>query len=158
MINNKKNQVKQGTCQAPFLVPPKTEVFRGKKGIIRILEAAIAVVMLIGFSFYAFSSQAQRPSMEESAYKIEHQILREIADNYTLRDKVLKGDLTEVNRTIESRIAEFGLAFSTATCRSEESCFAKYPGDKNIYADDIIISTNLSYYAPKKLAIFAWAK
>ncbi|MEM2956556.1 MAG: hypothetical protein QW041_03235 [Candidatus Pacearchaeota archaeon] len=135
----------------------KYKMINDKKGIIRIVEAAIAVLILLGFMIFIISKQIQVPTTEENIYKIGHQVLREISDNYTLRDDVLKDDLNRINKTIEERISPFPLKFSITSCAPEESCLCSgCPSDKEIYADDIIISTNLSDYKPKKLALFMW--
>jgi hypothetical protein len=130
-----------------------------KKGIVKIIEAAIAIFMLLGFTTFILISQIQKPNVKESAYQVSHQILREIADNYTLRDSILKNDISSTKTYVEKRLIEFPFKFSIARCLPEESCLCPgtiCPSNVEIYADDIIISTNLSDYSPKKLALFMW--
>lgn len=149
MFNNKKNH--------GFLVPHKTEVFRGKKGIVKIIEAAIAIFMLLGFTTILLVSQIQKPNLREQAYQISHQILREIAENYTIRNDILKENLASTDAYIEKRLAQFPFMYSTSVCKPDQSCLcSNCPGDIEIYADDMIISTNLSDYIPMKLSLFMW--
>ena len=132
-------------------------MINNKKGIVKIVEAAIAIFLLLGFTTFILVSQIQKPNLKESAYQVSHQILREIADNYTLRDDILRKEMGSTNIYVEKRLAEFPFNFSTAACSPEESCLcSSCPGNVEIYADDIIISTNLSNYSPKKLSLFMW--
>jgi len=152
IMNNKKN------FKEKFLVPQKLLGFQGKKGILQILEAAFAVIILIGFTMLVFSKQIQKPDLSESIYKIQHQVLREISDNYTLRNNIIQGRSIETNNFVKTRLSAFSLNFSVSVCNPEESCPCACPGDRDVYADDIIISTNLSDYSPKKLSLFIWAR
>ena len=127
-----------------------------KKGIVRIIEAALASFILIGFVAIVLANQVQKPDLSDNIYRIEHQILREIADNYTLRDKVMHGNKIEIENFIASRLAPFPLNFSVSIDSPESSSPCNCPAEKDIYADDIIVSTNLSSYGPQKLSLFVW--
>jgi hypothetical protein len=150
MVKNQKNQ--------GFLGPHKIAILRGnKKGIVRVLESAIAVVILLGFITVVLSKQVQQPDSADTVYKIQHQALREVADNYTLRTQIMNGYLNDTYDYIEKRLKPFPVTFAIASCNPKESChYEGLPPDKDIYADEIIISTNLSYYNETKLAIFSW--
>ena len=128
-----------------------------RKGIVRVLESAIAVVILLGFVTVILSRQVQEPDNADTIYKIQHQALREVADNYTLRNGIISGKLNETYNYIGKRLEPFPVTFAISSCNPKESCLCKEcPVDKDIYADEIIISTNLSYYNETKLAIFSW--
>jgi len=130
-----------------------------KKGMLRIIEAAIAIFMLMAFLALLVTGQIQKPDLRDSAYRIEHQILKEISNNYSLREDVFKKELSEINKTVEKRLSAFAFDFKTALCDPFESCLCpNCPVDREIYGDDILISTNLSNYEPKKLAIFLWLR
>jgi hypothetical protein len=129
-----------------------------KKGIVRIIEAAIASFILIGFVALVLANQVQKPDLSDNIYRIEHQILREIADNYTLRDNVLQNKDAEVKSFVKSRLAPFPLNFSVSINSPERSSPCNCPSDKDIYADEIIVSTNLSNYGPKKVSLFVWVQ
>ena len=77
MINNKKNQVKQGTCQAPFLVPPKTEVFRGKRGdeTMAMIIVSIAIILIITASVMIFMSDKASGKAIQSEIKAKQAAL-----------------------------------------------------------------------------------
>jgi hypothetical protein len=157
MIKNKKNYNSAISSLHQFLGSRKTEVFRGKKGILRIIEASVAIFILLGFVALILVNQIQKPNLRDSAYQIGHQILREIADNYTLRNDILQENTTQAAKYAESRLSEFAFLFSLSACNISQSCMCSTcPGNIEIYADDMIISTNLSDYAPKKLALFLW--
>ena len=157
MFKCKKNCNSAISSLHQFLVPRKTEVFRGKKGILRIIEASVAIFILLGFVALILVNQIQKPNLRDSAYQIGHQILREISDNYTLRNDILQENTTQASKYVESRLSEFAFLFSLSACNIYESCMcSNCPGNIEIYADDMIISTNLSDYTPKKLALFLW--
>ena len=134
-------------------------MINNKKGIVRVLESAIAVVILLGFITVILSKQIQQPDSADTVYKIQHQALREVADNYTLRTEIMKGSLNETYNYIGQRLEPFPVTFAISSCSPKESCLCpaeECPVDKDIFADEIIISTNLSYYNETKLAIFSW--
>ena len=135
----------------------KQKMINNKKGIIRIIEAAIAIFMLMAFLAIIVTGNIQKPNLSESAYTIGHQILREVSNNYSLRQDVLKNQTSSLDAAIYKRLSAFAFDFETAVCDPSESCLCTTcPGDTEIYADDIIISTNLSDYSPKKLSLFMW--
>ena len=130
---------------------------KNKKGIVRVLESAIAVVILLGFITVILSKQVQQPDSADTVYKIQHQVLREVANNYTLRTGIIKGSLNETYNYIGRRLEPFPVSFVISSCNPKESCPRDgCPPDKDIFADEIIISTNLSHYNETKLAIFSW--
>jgi hypothetical protein len=135
---------------------------KNKKGILVIIEAAIAILLLLGFTAVVMTKQVQQPDTAANVYQIQHQILREISGNYSLRDEIINGNIDKTNITkgfITGRLKPFPVSFSVVSCNPGESCSCiECPGEKEIFADDAIISTNLSNYAEKKLALFVWLK
>jgi len=134
-----------------------------KKGWIRIVEAVISVLLLLGFIMIVLQQNTQKPELSESIYKIQHQVLREVANNYTLRNEVINYDTTKsINSTynfIANRLKPFPLSFGLGVCPAEQTCPCEgCPSNKEIFADEIIISTNLSAYIPKKLVMYSWVK
>jgi len=154
IINQKKAGINHKSM-IPLLVFLKRK--KGKRGIIRVLEAIISIVILLGFIIVVLSNNVQSPDTSENVYRIQHQVLREVANNYTIRIDVLNGITASAINYIGDRISPFPLNFSTTLCKPEESCrCSACPTDREIYADEIIISTNLTDYSPKKLVLFFW--
>jgi len=135
---------------------------KNKKGILVIIEAAIAILLLLGFTAVVMTKQVAQPDTAANVYHIQHQILREISGNYSLRDEIINDNIDKTNITkgfVAKRLEPFPVSFSAVSCNPDESCSCiECPGEKEIFADDIIISTNLSNYVEKKLALFVWLK
>jgi hypothetical protein len=97
------------------------------------------------------------------AASLRGRILREVANNYTLRNEVINYDTAKsINSTynfIANRLEPFPLSFGLSVCPAEQTCpCTDCPQNKEIFADEIIISTNLSAYIPKKLVMYSWVK
>ena len=142
----------------PCVPKQKMTILRGKRGIARIIEAAIAALILLGFLIFIQGQQLPKLQYSTSVYKIQHQILVEIENNQTLRSAiVLSNDPLPVNLYISERLANYPLEFSSRICAVEEVCACiSCPQRMEIYADSIVIGTNISDYNPKKLSLYFW--
>ncbi len=49
-------------------------------------------------------------------------------------------------------------AFTIKICEVSEFCGMPFSVDKDVYADEILITSNLTYYNPRKLKFFIWEK
>jgi len=130
---------------------------QNKRGIVRIIEAAVAIFILLAFVSFIALGNVQRPSPSDDAYRISHQVLSEISNNYTLRNEILAGNFLKTQNYVEKRLVLFPYLFSVSVCSVEETCLCvNCPGNVEIYANDVLITTNLSDYIPKRLSIFMW--
>jgi len=136
-----------------------TNMISEKKALLRIVEAVLAIVIIASISVYLYNQQVRKPNIQDDIYNLEDSILREISSNNELREDVLKGNLTNINKTIELRMPN-SLEFTTRICEPEEVCgMATYLGlEKEVYAKDTFISATLEIYSPKKFKIFVWVK
>ena len=130
-----------------------------KRALLRIVEAVIAILIIAGVSIYLYNQQIRKSNIQEDIYNLEDSILREISSNNELREDILKGNLTNANRTIESRMPG-SLEFTTRICEPEEVCgMPTYLGlKKEVYAKETFISATLETYSPKKFKIFVWVR
>ncbi len=134
-------------------------IFNNKRGWIRIVESVFAVLLIFSFVLLINSQQVQKPNLAESVYKIQHQALREVSNDYQLREEILEKDAPNVTSYLQDRLAPFPINFTVAICYVNESCpcpLNQCPADKEIYVDDAIISTNLTSYQPTKVVLFSW--
>jgi cysteine-rich repeat protein len=131
-----------------------------KKGVIRIIEAIIAVLILLGVVLTLLSRQPIKVDFASSVYKVETQILNEIEGKNNLRTAVLNFDKKTIDCFISSRLEKYALDFNTTICNAlTEACFCSgAPSDKEVYSADVLISTNVTEQQLnfKKLLICAW--
>ena len=136
-----------------------------KKAWLRIAEAFIAI-LIVASVLIAIVLKVPRESKTENIHEIQRHILTQISLNETLRGEILlDSDTTnnaenKLNESINS-IKPVYLDFEIRICGVDEVCgILNYAGKENkeIYADEILISANLNNFAPKKLKFFVWRK
>jgi len=133
-------------------------IIKGKRGWLRIVEAFIAVLLLAGFLLFLYVKSDSGSSSEE-IYKIEREILEAIERNDNLRSEVLSGRLIETNSFVRENLP-LSLDFELIICEIDENCGLTNPQvlEGKIYVDEILISSKLTVYNPKKLRFFVWEK
>lgn len=130
----------------------------GKKAWVRIVEATIASLIIIGFILVMMSrQQTTTPNISDEIYEKQRSILDVISKNESLRDAILMNDKTAVNSAIEKRIPS-SWGFTTNICELNMVCSGDVPYDREVYATEIVISSTLTKYDPKKLRFFVWMK
>jgi len=128
-----------------------------KRGWLRIVEASIAVVLVAGFLLFIANKEKTGDNSEE-IYKIQRAILETIEKNDSLReDIIVKNSLTNVNRFIRENL-QASLEFEAVICDIGENCGMSGYVEESVYVDEIILSTTLENYNPKKLILFVWEK
>ncbi len=133
-----------------------------KRGWLRIVEASIAIILVLSVLFVLFNRtrELREPDLSERA----RSILEEIANNGTLRDMILSDDpnkqalLTEVIRN--RYITESYLDFEVRICTLKEVCGKSTYTPGNVYAAERVISVVIGKenYNPKKVRLFIWYK
>jgi len=129
---------------------------KNKRGWIRIFEAVIAIMILMGFAAFLITKQMEKPDFSASVHALLSTVLEESSGNLAVRQAVFEKNETYISNFISSRLPA-GLNFTISICDTTGPCLLPIskPGVE-IYADDILISTDLKTYAPAKLALFAW--
>ncbi len=138
---------------------------KNKKGWIRIAEAFIAVLLVIGAAIIVVGGGIQIEGISEEVYDIEIAILREIQLNNTLRSEIL-----ETNGTIEwdgfpSETKNKIIAKTPAwlecegkICPPESMCLLEEESEKNVYVQSVLITSTLDIFNPRQLKLFCWEK
>ena len=131
----------------------------GKRGIIRVIEASLAILIIAGAVLLLYSRT--QTSQEEDLTRTLFPILEEISKNNTLRDKIVSGDAQSIqliNSIVDEKIKNPSLNYSVYICNRNELCNLKaYPNTaNNIYSAERIISSTLRSFNPKKIKIFLW--
>lgn len=129
-----------------------------KKAWVRIVEATIASLIIIGFALVIMSKQeTQTPNVEEEIYEKQANILDIISKNESLRNNILNNDKNSVNNAISTRIPG-SWDFSINICNLDEICNGDIPYNKDVYSTEKVITSTLTKYSPKKLKLFVWVK
>lgn len=132
-------------------------MLKNKKGWIRIAEASTAVMILASVIIVLLARQVEKKGFGEDMYKLQQLILEEAAKNESVRDSVLNSRNLYI---IDSFIAErmpIGIEFNVSICNPSGICnIETTAGNSEIYANDVLISSLLEQYQPKKLKIISW--
>ena len=132
---------------------------RGKldrKAWLRILEAFLAVLIILSTILVIMSRQGPKIDVSETIYEIQRNVLEIVSKNAILRNDILIEENTNVNDLI-SNLAPAEWNYSTNICNLSLIC----PNPVNVYSTEVystevVVSSNLTKYAPKKLRFFVW--
>jgi len=130
-----------------------------KKAWIQIVEAAISMMILFGLVLGMFQQGINKPDIAGQVYRVQHQILIEAQDDYCIRNEVLAGNASSLNKFIASRLCSLPYNFTVVLCNPIASCLFPSGVSKpstDIYSDNLIIAANLTSYNPVKIAFFVW--
>ena len=131
-----------------------------KNGWMRIVEAALAVMIVSGVLIVVYSSQPKKTNFSTEVENFQKQILMDFSSKENFRTDILNSDDTELKEYVKSRIPTY-LGFSLKICDLDPSVPCKNDDymsamDKDVYVQEIIISSNLEEYSPKKVRLFIW--
>jgi len=136
------------------------KIKKNKKAWIKIVEAFIAVLLVLSVALVIISRQKLETNRDEEIARLLKYTLDYSSQNELLRNSVLSNNNTEINNRIQKIIPAW-INFSSAICSINEVCTnpAGYI-EKTVYSDSTIIVANLTYYSEnaKKLQIFFWEK
>jgi hypothetical protein len=144
-----------------------------KKGFLRIVEATIAVMIVLG-SLVIISSNKEVQVGRDITETLPP-FLEEVAENPTLRNNIslvydVNKDHNEsrnafilgsIEEFLRPRINSQTLDYEVRICALENTCFIEpYPKAEEIFAAERVISTSISSqeFSPKKLKIFVWKR
>lgn len=137
-----------------------------KKGWIRIIEASIAVLIIL--SALIIVSQIRQAKSEKDISESISPMLEEIAKNTVMREQIITD--TDDSDEAEEMIRQFiglklknqNIGYNVTICESDKVCgLGKYPTglEGNMYAGSRIISSILATNdSPKKVTLFLWAR
>lgn len=146
-----------------------------KKGWIRIVEATIAVLIVIGFVL-TYSAKIERA--ENDLTYVGTPILEEMAENGAMRVLIISytpdatrsidiqsnnNIISQLNSFVSERITDNSLETAVAVCKIDASCILENPPSDamgDIFAVERTISATPveSKFSPKKVKIFIWQK
>ena len=127
-----------------------------KWGFLRILEAIIAITIIISVMFIYFNKSRNFPQHDLTIRA--RAILDEISKDNILRADVLNNQTVKLDDFIQIRIPEAHLTFEVKICEVNDVCGKSSYIRREIYSAERSISSILSSYSPKKLRLFIWEK
>ena len=137
-------------------------MMKNKRGWIRILEAVIAIMIISSVLLVVYSRQAQAPDISDRVYILQKEILADISLDSGLREKALAGDESGLSNYARGKIPP-AFDFSLKVCDLEALATCKLTTEevretrnKNVFVEEIILSSNLGTYNPKKVRLFVW--
>lgn len=129
-----------------------------KHGWLKVLEAVIAITLLIGFLLYMMSTSAPKKDISRAVNEKEIYILNTISQNNSFRDDIINNNNANINVAI-AKMTPTSWDFETRICPLDDICEGSTrPLDRDVYANEIVISSTDAEYGPKKLRLFIWAK
>jgi len=131
-----------------------------KKAFIRIVEAMIAILIVLTAVLIIASNQFQKTDISEDVYETQRHILDVIANNEGMRNQIINGQTTLADEFILKNIPN-SWDFTTNICRVDEICNQGTKNDRDIFVSEVIISANLTNFPDlksRKLRFFVWRK
>lgn len=135
---------------------------RNRRGIIKIIEATIAIILILSILMVVVSRRRDFEEMDFS--KDIPPLLDEIAKNSTLRGKIVGVDVNNPDE-VEDELRNFlsgriitTFDYDVKICSPDDICgLEEYP-KTSVFAAERIIASTFQVYDPKKLKIFVWLK
>ena len=130
------------------------------RGIVRIIEAVIAIMIIFGVLLTIYGTRQAIISQRDLS-EIIPSLLEEISKNVTLREKIVSNSnaIPDINSFLANRIKEPYINYSVQICNPNDLCsLSSYPKNTqgDIFTSERIISATLTQYNPKKVKIYLW--
>lgn len=126
-----------------------------KRGLVRIIEASISVVLIAGVLIFLFVNNASNNGVDLSEYA--RGVLEEIANNASLRTAVINYDNDTISNFVLTRLPS-GYNFESRICGVNDICGKSNFTESEIFVGERVISATIDNFNPKKVKIFIWAK
>ena len=131
-----------------------------KRGWLKIFEAGIAILIILGFILVIVGSRTNFPKQDFN-YEI-NLIIEDISKNESFRTGIIENRTniqTELEEYVKDKLKISAYNVSVKICLADSHCFIEpYPDSDTIYTSERIISSNIKEmdFNPKKIKIFVW--
>jgi hypothetical protein len=134
-----------------------------KRGVFRIVEASISIILVAGVLFFLFAKTIPTisPNLDEDA----RNVLEEIANNATLRSVIVNTDI-EDEAELSSSVSTLSLfvgsrvptsySYEIRICGVDAVCGKSEFTDSEVFAGERVIGSTLDSFSPKKVKLFIW--
>ena len=131
-------------------------MMRNKRGLLKIVEVVIAIIILASVLLLVYSQKTERADISEYVSDLQNRILGDIALNDSLRIKVLDEDNDSITKFVNASMPD-NFDFEVRICELEvQICRMTQSVDKDVYVEERVISSSLEDYSPKKVRLFVW--
>ena len=130
------------------------KMIKNKKAWLRIVEAFIAVLIVAGVLLFTITKVPEQDKSSE-IHSMQRSVLRQVSTNNSLRGEIINEDKTNTESFIREQIPG-KWSLNIQICDIENICKMEDYMEKEVYVDEILISSNLSEFKPKKLKLFMW--
>ena len=136
----------------------------GKRGWIRILEAVIGIMIILGILALVYSRSSQGEDVSGEIYNMQKNVLEQIASDAELRNSILSDSEEVAEGKIVSFIESGGLVlpvfdFGVRICDlGVLNCNLPVNTGGSVYVEERVISSSLEEFNPKKVRLFVWRK
>jgi len=131
-------------------------MMRNKKGVLRIIEAVVASLIILGvLLFVVLPRYSVDNPFEDSVYDLENSILDEIERSEDLRRYVLDENVVELQNFLNRKLSG-NFKGKVKVCGVEAVCIVEVPYNKDVFVKERVISSTLEEYSPKKVVLFVW--
>lgn len=134
-----------------------------KRGWIRIVEAFIAILLIMGVILIIINGQRGIVEMSGGVFDFQTGLLKEIQFNDTLRSSILStsGEVEweDFPQDLMDKVSDRtlpSLECVAKICSPESECVIPQQENISVYAESVLISSNLNTYKPRKLKLFCW--
>jgi hypothetical protein len=144
----------------------KKTIFKNKKAVMSILEAFIAISLIIVIVILLIEQNASKEEdIQERVYLLERGILRSLQINETYRADILGAAVPVYwnDNSFPIRIKEkitikkpSYLNCKAKICAINQPCPMGEDIEQNVYSQSAFISANATTYSPRELKIFCW--
>ena len=130
---------------------------RNKKAWLRILEVFIAILIVMSSILVILARNAPTSDISDEVYEKQRQIVNIISKNDSLRKDIIVEKNLQVNNTISQMLPNHW-SFATRICELDVMCPLNLTDvyESDVYSTEVIITSNLTQYSPKKLRFFVW--
>jgi len=131
---------------------------KNRSGWLRIVEAFFAVMLVLAV-LLVMVTRSPKKEQTERVQEIQRFILEQISSNDVLRQDVLDEDNNSITTFIEDQsLLPSRYDFTIRICNISMACGMPIPVERDVYADEILVTSTLEEYGPKKLKLFVWKK
>lgn len=129
-----------------------------KKGWLRIVEAFIAIMLIMAVLLVVIQRQRVAMNSNEEIQVKQRDIINMIVRDDSLRSEILSWKATQTSEKVKYLVPA-GYNYSIELCNYTEFCALNFTVPTTVYSDETIIVSNLTHYVPNeavKIKLFFW--
>jgi len=133
---------------------------KNKKAWLRIVEAFISIMLIFTVLMIIVARQQISESREDELVRLQRFVLKQIIEDTELRNQVLNNDTSGVKDYVNNTLPNW-IDYNIKICKYNDICGLGYYVEGEIYTDEVLIVSNLTYFNPDhayKLKLFFWER